>query len=194
MPRIRPGRGMGPNHVVFKPFSQSRVADARPPQRSRPEHRRHALREHRCVLAVHHRCDNVRCAHHGPAGFARGRRGLFHPPNNGAVLARVSPRELGSANGFFTTARNFDQVLGTVLAAGLLDQGLKSAGVVARLGRDSGALDEVQYLSAYVHSQAHSFRVAALLALVGAVISALRGGAVARKTDRKQIGGPAPHC
>lgn len=119
--------------------------------------------------------------------------GLFHPPNNGAVLARVPPGELGSANGLFTTVRNFGQALGTVLASGLLGQGLKSVGMVASLGRDPGALDEVQYLSAFVQSQAHAFRVAALLALVGAGISVLRSGGFTIKTDQEHIGEPAPY-
>src|SRR5262249_19237802 len=42
--------------------------------------------------------------------------GLFHPPNNSAVLSAVPPQNLGGANGFFTTAKNFGQAMAAVLA------------------------------------------------------------------------------
>ncbi|MFT3883236.1 MAG: MFS transporter [Gemmatales bacterium] len=54
--------------------------------------------------------------------------GLFHPPNNVAVLSGVPAKDLGAANGFFTTARSFGQAIGAALAATLLDQGLRSWG------------------------------------------------------------------
>src|SRR5215469_5095762 len=53
--------------------------------------------------------------------------GIFHPPNNTAVLSDVAPEELGVANGFFTTARNFGQAIGTSIAAEILARHLHSA-------------------------------------------------------------------
>ena len=54
--------------------------------------------------------------------------GLFHPPNNSSVLSAVPPQDLGGANGFFTTARNFGQAIGAALAATILGQGLGPSG------------------------------------------------------------------
>lgn len=104
--------------------------------------------------------------------------GLFHPPNNSAVLSAVSPQNLGAANGFFTTARNFGQAIGASLAAAILGYGLVSSGVEDMLPHASGAAAGASYLDAYIHAQAFAFRVGAFLGLVGAVISVLRGSEI----------------
>jgi EmrB/QacA subfamily drug resistance transporter len=101
--------------------------------------------------------------------------GLFHPPNNSAVLGAVPPQDLGAANGFFTTARNFGQALGAALAAALLGHGLGPSGAAEVLAQAPGAAAQGPSLDAYVQAQAFAFRVGAALGLVGAVISALRG-------------------
>ena len=104
--------------------------------------------------------------------------GLFHPPNNSSVLSAVPPQNLGSANGFFTTARSFGQALGAALAAAMLGQGLGASGAVEVLSQAPGAAAGNPTLNAYVQAQAFAFRVGAALGLVGAVISALRGSEV----------------
>jgi MFS family permease len=101
--------------------------------------------------------------------------GLFHPPNNSSVLGAVPPEDLGGANGFFTTARNFGQAIGAALAATILGHGLGPAGAVEALAWTPNAMAGGPSLDAYVHAQAFAFRVGAALGLVGAVISALRG-------------------
>ena len=60
--------------------------------------------------------------------------GLFHPPNNSSVLGAVPPQDLGGANGFFTTARNFGQAIGAALAAAILGHGLGPIGSGGRAG------------------------------------------------------------
>jgi sugar phosphate permease len=101
--------------------------------------------------------------------------GLFHPPNNSSVLGAVPPQDLGGANGFFTTARNFGQAIGAALAAAILGQGLGPSGAAEVLAWAPGAMAGGPALDAYVQAQAFAFRVGAALGLVGAVISALRG-------------------
>jgi EmrB/QacA subfamily drug resistance transporter len=101
--------------------------------------------------------------------------GLFHPPNNSSVLGGVPPQDLGGANGFFTTARNFGQAIGAALAAAILGQGLGPSGAAEVLALVPGAIASGSSLDAYVQAQAFAFRVGAGLGLVGAVISALRG-------------------
>jgi EmrB/QacA subfamily drug resistance transporter len=101
--------------------------------------------------------------------------GLFHPPNNSSVLSAVPPQDLGGANGFFTTSRNFGQAIGAALAAAILGQGLGPSGAAEMLASARDALPGGSALEAYVHAQAFAFRVGASLGLVGAVISALRG-------------------
>jgi sugar phosphate permease len=101
--------------------------------------------------------------------------GLFHPPNNSSVLSAAPPQDLGGANGFFTTARNFGQAIGAALAATILGQGLGPSGAAEVLAWAPGAMAGGPSLDAYVHAQAFAFRVGAALGLVGAVISVLRG-------------------
>ena len=104
--------------------------------------------------------------------------GLFHPPNNSSVLSAVPPQDLGGANGFFTTARNFGQAIGAALAAAVLARGVGHSGAAEMLVRAHDALAGGPSLDAYVQAQAFAFRVGASLGLVGAVISALRGSEI----------------
>ncbi|MGO9019440.1 MAG: MFS transporter [Syntrophobacteraceae bacterium] len=104
--------------------------------------------------------------------------GLFHPPNNSSVLSAVPPQDLGGANGFFTTARNFGQAIGAALAAVILGQGLGPSGAAEMLARARDALAGGPSFDTYVQAQAFAFRVGASLGLVGAVISALRGSEI----------------
>ena len=103
--------------------------------------------------------------------------GLFHPPNNTAVLSAVSREHLSAANGFFTMARNFGQAIGVALAAAFLDHGLRRGGMHG-LERGAESLVSGSTLNGYVEAQALAYRVAAGLGLLGAVISALRGAEV----------------
>jgi EmrB/QacA subfamily drug resistance transporter len=123
--------------------------------------------------------------------------GLFHPPNNSAVLGAVPPQGLGGANGFFTTARNFGQAIGAALAAAILGHGLGPSGAAEVLAQAPDALAGRPSLDAYVHAQALAFQVGGALGLAGAVISALRGSELepappppgARSEGRKDIAG-----
>jgi len=94
------------------------------------------------------------------------------------VLSAVPPQDLGGANGFFTTARNFGQAIGAALAAAILGHGLGPSGAAETLARARDALAGGPSLDAYVQAQAFAFRVGASLGLVGAVISALRGSEI----------------
>ena len=111
--------------------------------------------------------------------LAGGGGGLFHPPNNSSVLGAVPPEDLGSANGFFTTSRNFGQAIGAALAATILGEGMRLAGAPNVLAMTHDAAAGTPFLEAYVHAQSFAFRIGAALGLVGAMISALRGSDVA---------------
>ena len=104
--------------------------------------------------------------------------GLFHPPNNSSVLSAVPPQDLGGANGFFTTARNFGQAIGAALAAAILGRGLGPSGAAEVLGQAADATTGGLSFGTYIQAQAFAFRVGAALGLVGAVISALRGSEI----------------
>ena len=101
--------------------------------------------------------------------------GLFHPPNNAAVLAAVPPGELGVANGFFTTARNFGQAIGASLAAEILGKGLGSSEAFQTLVTSIGSAAAESYFPAYLIGQRHAFEIAGALGIAGGIISALRG-------------------
>jgi len=99
--------------------------------------------------------------------------GLFQPPNNCSVLGAVPSRDLGGANGFFTMARNFGQAIGAALAAAILARELGHINVSA-LVHSSHATRS--WLDTYVEAQSAAFRVGAVLGLLGAIVSLLRGG------------------
>ena len=101
--------------------------------------------------------------------------GLFHPPNNSSVLGAVPPEELGEANGFFVTARNFGQAIGAALAAAILDQGLVTSGTADVLATGPRCIGGSIIPDAYVQAQAFAFGSAPPWGLWG-YISALRGG------------------
>jgi hypothetical protein len=104
--------------------------------------------------------------------------GLFHPPNNSSVLSSVPPKELGAANGFFVTSRNFGQAIGAALAAAILDQWSGASGSAGVLAHARDALAGGTSMNDYVQAQALAFRVGAALGIVGVVISALRGSEI----------------
>lgn len=112
--------------------------------------------------------------------------GLFHPPNNSATLNTVPPESLGVANGFLSTSRNFGQAMGAALAATLLAQGLGALGAGKALS-GAGALPLSEpYLFDYIEAQRLAFRLAALMGLIGAAISVLRGSDVSGVTRMGQ--------
>ncbi|MCE9547715.1 MAG: MFS transporter [Planctomycetia bacterium] len=101
--------------------------------------------------------------------------GLFHPPNNVSVLGGVPAKDLGAANGFFTTARSFGQAIGAALAASLLGHGLQALGALHVLTERPGTAIGSHTLDIYLQAQTFAFCTGAALGLVGAVLSALRG-------------------
>jgi MFS family permease len=104
--------------------------------------------------------------------------GLFHPPNNSAILSNVPSKHLSVANGFLSTARNLGQAIGAALAATLLAQGLGPARSGEALAGTVGAQLGGHHLEAFLAAQQLAFRLAAALGLVGAVISVRRGAEV----------------
>src|SRR4030095_7291999 len=87
--------------------------------------------------------------------------GFFPTPNNTSVLGAVPPQDLGGANGFFTTARNFGQAIGAALAAAILGHGLGPSGAAEVLAWAPGAMAGGPSLDTYLQAQAFAFRVGA---------------------------------
>jgi len=67
------------------------------------------------------------------------------------------------------------QVIGAALAAQLLRGGLDQAGLLENLGGPLDPSTLAGNLSAYTHAQTGAFRVAAVVATAGILISMLRG-------------------
>jgi len=101
--------------------------------------------------------------------------GLFHPPNNTSVLAAVPVNLLGSANGFFTTSRNFGQALGVAIAATAVGTAIAQAGAGDLLARVQSTFSETHGPAAFSQGQAIALRLTAAIGLIGAAISAFRG-------------------
>lgn len=104
--------------------------------------------------------------------------GFFHPPNNTSVLSGVPQTMLGSANGFFTTARNFGQAIGVSIAAALLVAGMANTGAEGLLSQTRPEQLDPTLLGIYASAQDTAFRVTAAFALAGAIFSALRGSPI----------------
>ena len=104
--------------------------------------------------------------------------GLFQPPNNSSTLGAVPPGDLGGANGFFTTARNFGQAVGAALAAAILGHGLGPSGAAEIMSGSADAVAGSVPLATYLQAQSSAFRIGGVLGLVGVVISAFRGAEI----------------
>ncbi|GAT34445.1 drug resistance transporter, EmrB/QacA subfamily [Terrimicrobium sacchariphilum] len=101
--------------------------------------------------------------------------GLFHPPNNTSVLAAVPQSMLGSANGFFAMARNFGQALGVSLAAAILGATVAGTGAGKLLAGYHPEHAREAVFAIYTSGQSAAFHLAAMIGLVGAIVSAFRG-------------------
>lgn len=101
--------------------------------------------------------------------------GLFQPPNNSSVLGSAPTGSLGTANGYLSTTRTMGKVIGAALSAQLLGRGLAETGCVEDLGRSLDLSSLAGHLATYTSAQAMAFRVAAGVALVGILVSMLRG-------------------
>jgi len=101
--------------------------------------------------------------------------GLFHPPNNTSVLAAVPVTLLGSANGFFTTSRNFGQALGVAVASTVVGTLMLQAGAGDLLAQLHPDIDDTLGRETFTHGQSIAFRITASIGLVGAILSAFRG-------------------
>ena len=101
--------------------------------------------------------------------------GLFHPSTNSSVLSSAPAGSLSTANGYLSTTRTMGQVIGAALAAQLLRGGLDQAGLLENLGGPLDPSTLAGNLSAYTHAQTRAFRVAAVVAAAGILISMLRG-------------------
>jgi hypothetical protein len=100
--------------------------------------------------------------------------GLFTAPNNSAVMGAVRPARVGTAAGLLATSRNLGMALGTSTAAAVI-----AFRVPAHLAQHAGPT--IAALASYQDG----FVVAAVVALLAAATSMVRGSAVsALKTPR----------
>ena len=94
---------------------------------------------------------------------------IFLSPNTASVLARIEAEYTGITSGVLATSRNIGMLLGAAIAGMALSAFFSSF---------SGGLDLKDYSSLQVHSFMQAYRgtlgIAALIALSGAVLSALR--------------------
>jgi EmrB/QacA subfamily drug resistance transporter len=92
--------------------------------------------------------------------------GLFTAPNNSAVMGAVRPSRVGTAAGLLATSRNLGMALGTSTAAAVI-----AFRVPAHLAQHAGPT------MAALASYQDGFLVAAVVALLAAVTSMVRGSA-----------------
>jgi hypothetical protein len=101
--------------------------------------------------------------------------GLFHPPNNKAVLAAVTPMHLGVATGFFSTVNVLTGFVGQAMSAEILGDYLAEIGGVHAIQQMLGAVDPPALVAAYLSAEGTAYITVAALAFVGMLLSALRG-------------------
>jgi len=101
--------------------------------------------------------------------------GLFQPPTNSSVLSAAPTGSLSAANGYLSTVRTMGQVIGAALSAQLLSRGMDATGVMDTIGKSLDVSSLGGHFPAYINAQSTAFRVAAGVALVGILVSMLRG-------------------
>jgi EmrB/QacA subfamily drug resistance transporter len=98
--------------------------------------------------------------------------GLFHTPNNSAVMGSVPPQSRGIAGATLGTMRNIGMVLGEAIAAALLSSNLSHATVIFASMGVSGILLQQK---AFSYAMQIICIVAACCALAALVLSLIRG-------------------
>lgn len=104
--------------------------------------------------------------------------GLFATPNNSAIMGAAPRDRQGIAAGFLATARNVGMVTGVALAAALF-AGLETRALAA------GSAPDLAFLAAFRGTE----RVAAALAVVTALVAAVRPG---QEAHRQRTAGAGP--
>jgi EmrB/QacA subfamily drug resistance transporter len=100
--------------------------------------------------------------------------GLFSSPNTSAIMGSVERRQLGVASGTLATMRTTGQAL-SLAVTGAVVATVASAQVVSLLFVGANPAQVAVQSDAYVHGMSLAFMVCALIALVGAVFSFVRG-------------------
>ena len=102
--------------------------------------------------------------------------GFFQPPNNRELLSSVPPERGGTAGGMLATARLFGQSLGAALVAVVF--GAAGAHEIFVLGQTHASIAMAGPISLWV---------AAAIAGIGAIVSALRKGRESSRIGREPI-------
>jgi hypothetical protein len=101
--------------------------------------------------------------------------GLFHPPNNTAVLGTVPRDQLGVASAFLSAMRMLGQFLGASLSAEIVGDRLGRLGGLTALHDAQGPTLHDQVVAVFVEGQTLALQAVAALALIGLAASAMRG-------------------
>lgn len=105
--------------------------------------------------------------------------GLFQSPNNSSVMGVVPPPKLGIAGGINALVRNVGMVTGIAFSISLFSHKM------AALLQGYAIPTEAQQTAAFLGSMATVFHWSAFLALIGVMVSTVRG------KDKKKIAGKA---
>lgn len=105
--------------------------------------------------------------------------GLFQSPNNSSVMGVIPPPKLGIAGGIVALVRNVGMVTGIAFSISLFSYKM------ADLLQGYDIPTEAQQTAAFLGSMATVFHWSALLALIGVVVSMVRG------KDKKKLAGKA---
>ncbi len=98
--------------------------------------------------------------------------GLFQSPNTSAIMGTVAPARLGIASGMLATSRSSGQVMGVAFAAVIFAARVPL--YVTRLTPTFGEASATR--SAFVHAAHDAAWVLTGFAVLGAILSLVRGG------------------
>ncbi len=101
--------------------------------------------------------------------------GIFTSPNSSAILGSVPPQQRGIVSGIAATARNLGMIFGVAVAGAVF---------TTQIAVRTAALADQQ--AAFFGAISDTFLVAGVLAIIGILLSLVRGGA---KPDAKQQAG-----
>jgi EmrB/QacA subfamily drug resistance transporter len=100
--------------------------------------------------------------------------GLFSSPNTSAIMGSIEKKQLGVASGTLATMRTTGQAL-SLAVTGAVVATVASSKVVSSLFVGTNPAEVVIESSAYVHGMSLAFVTCAIIALIGAVFSIIRG-------------------
>ncbi|MFZ3171146.1 MAG: MFS transporter [Carboxydocellales bacterium] len=115
--------------------------------------------------------------------------GLFLSPNNNAIMSSIPKNQTGVGSGMLATMRNIGQVLGVAVSGAVFSNRLAAYSAQLQLSNHN---PQAVYSQSFGWAMRDAYLVAALAALLGMLVSLVRGNPVSTSSETNVIQAKVP--